>query len=105
MQTSENIVQQVRLDSNLRVRVRPTQLRPEPYYVFIYRDATGVAWDEINGEFYVRENPEPNPVDDFGRIAAALKREYGEQLILSPTTSFVEIPSDMISVLRNSTTS
>lgn len=102
----EVIVQQVRLDPSRRLRVTPTPpQRPGPYYVYIYRDASGVAWDDVTGEFYVRQDHECNPVDDFRRIAAALEREYAEKLTISPSTSYIDVPSGIIDALRQIATS
>jgi hypothetical protein len=99
----EVIIRQVSLDPNRRLRLRPTPpQRLGPYYVYIYRDASGVAWDDLRGEFYVRQNPESNPVDEFKRIIAAVAREYGEKLTLSPSTLYLDIPNDMIAALRES---
>ena len=85
----------VRLDAQGHLRLRPK--RPQKsgaYYVYIYRDASGVDWDQLNQEFYVRDTTESNPLEKFKRIAAAVQREYGEKLTLS--TSYVDISSDAL---------
>jgi hypothetical protein len=42
-------------------------------------------------------------VDEFKEIIAAVSREYGDKLILSAATVYVDIPSDLIAALREST--
>jgi hypothetical protein len=41
-------------------------------------------------------------LDQFQRIVAAVAREDGDQLILSRSTEYVDIPDDMITALRES---
>jgi hypothetical protein len=95
------VIQQVGLDLNRRLRVRATPSRSSGYD-YIYRDASGVAWDELRTELYVRDALESSPVDEFKRIVAAVAREYGDHLILEASTLFVDIPSDTIAALRES---
>ena len=97
----EVIIQQVGLDSNHRLRLRPATLRSAGYD-YIWRDASSVRWDGLNGEFYVHEAPEFTPLDEFKQIVAAVAREYGETLIFSPSTVFVDVPSSLITALRES---
>jgi hypothetical protein len=35
-------------------------------------------------------------VDDFNRIVSAVAREYGDQLVLSALTAYVDLPSETI---------
>ena len=52
-----------------------------------------MRWDEARGELYVHDVPEFTPVDEFAR-------EYGDQLILSASTEYVDIPSDLVVTLH-----
>jgi hypothetical protein len=95
----EVVIQRVRLDPHRRLRLRPTPSLPSGYD-YIYRGASSVQWDVLCGELYVRDVPELSTVDEFRRIVAAVAREYSDQLILSPSTMYVDIPSDTIAALR-----
>jgi hypothetical protein len=97
----EVIIERVRLDPHRRLRVRPTP-SPQSGYNHIYRGASSVRWDDLCGEFYVQDVPELSTVHEFTRIVAAVAREYSDQLILSPSTVYVDIPSDKIAALRES---
>ena len=46
--------------------------------------------------------PEFSTVDEFKEIIAAVSREYGDKLILSAGTVYVDIPSALIAALRES---
>jgi hypothetical protein len=92
-------IQRVSLDPHRRLRVLPTSSRPSGYD-YIYRDASSVRWDDLCGELYVHDAPEFSTVDEFQQIVAAVAREYGDQLMLSSSTSYVAVPSDVITALR-----
>jgi hypothetical protein len=62
-----------------------------------------VRWDGLCGEFYVHDVPEFSTLDEFKEIIAAVSREYGDKLILSASTVFADIPSALITALREST--
>lgn len=96
---TEVIIQQVSLASNGQLRLRPDTSRPTGYK-YIWRDATNVAWDEACAELYARDSL--TPVEQFKRIVGAVEREYGDKLKLSPSTAFVDLPSNIITVLRES---
>src|SRR5690348_14688039 len=89
-QSGKVIIQRVSLDAYRRLRVRPSPSRPDGYG-YIWRDATSVRWDELKGELYVKDNPEFTPVADFNRIVAAVAREYGDELVLSASTAYVDL--------------
>jgi|SRR5580658_1669586 hypothetical protein len=95
----EVIIERVRLDPHRRLRLRPTPSRVSGYES-IYRSASKVRWDDLCGELYVHDVPEFSTVDEYKQIVAAVAREYGDQLILSPSTAYVDVPSDVITALR-----
>jgi hypothetical protein len=99
----EVIIQRVVLDPDRQLRVRPTPSRPSGYG-YIYRDALSVRWNDLCGELYVHDALEFSTVGQFKQIVAAVAREYGDQLVLSPSTLYVNIPSDVIAELRESAT-
>jgi hypothetical protein len=96
----EIIIQRVSLDPHRRLRLRPTPSRPSGYDHII--DTSSVRWDALCGEFYVHDVPEFSTVDEFKEIIAAVSREYGDKLILSAGTVYVDIPSELIAALRAS---
>ena len=91
---AEVLVQQIRLDSNRRPRVRPVLSRPGGYS-YIWRDATSVRWDELSNELYVTGDA-LTAIEEFRLIISAVAREHGDRLILSPSTAYVDVPSEMI---------
>jgi hypothetical protein len=97
----EVVIQRVRLDPHRRLRLRPTPSPPSGYK-YLYRGASSVRWDGLCEELYVHDVPELSTVEEFARIVATVACEYGDQLILSPSTVYVDIPSETISALRKS---
>jgi hypothetical protein len=97
----EVIIQQVSLDPHRRLRLRPTPSGPSRYDDI--RDASNVRWDGLCGEFYVHDVPEFSTLDEFKEIIATVAHEYGDELIFSASTVFVDIPNDLIAALREST--
>ena len=95
----EVIIERARLDLHRRLRLRPTLARV-PGYDSLYRSGSRVRWDDLCGELYVHDVPEFSNVDEFQEIVAAVAREYGDQLILSSSTAYIDIPSDVIVALR-----
>ena len=95
----EIVIQQIRLDSDGRLRLQPVFARPTDYK-YIWRDATNVAWDEACGELYARDVL--TPLEQFNRIVRAVAREYGDRLTFTSATAFVDLPGDLIAVLRKS---
>lgn len=94
---AEVLIQQASLDSTGRLRLRPSASRPNGYK-YIWRDATNVAWHEACSELYARDGLPP--AEQFKRIVGAVEREYGDRLALSPSTTFVDLPNDMVAALR-----
>jgi hypothetical protein len=99
----EVVIQRVGLDPHRRLRLRPTPSRPSGYN-YIYRDASNVRWDDLCGELYVYDAPKFSNVDEFKQIVAAVAREYDDRLVLSSSTVYVDIPSEVIAALREAAT-
>jgi hypothetical protein len=87
-------IQQVSLDPNRRLRLRVIPSRWSGYNL-IWRDASSVRWDDLAGELYVLDVPEFTPLDEFKQIVSAVACEYGDRLILSPSTVWVGVPSEL----------
>jgi hypothetical protein len=49
----------------------------------------------------VYDAPEFSAVDEFKLIVAAVAREYGDQLAMSASTEYVDIPTDVLAALRD----
>jgi hypothetical protein len=49
----------------------------------------------------VYDAPEFSAVDEFKLIIAAVAREYSDQLVLSASTEYADIPADVIAALRD----
>ena len=45
--------------------------------------------------------PEFSAVDEFKQIVAAVAREYGDQLVLSASTEYADVPADVVAALRD----
>ena len=61
-----------------------------------------MRWDELCGELYVHDVPEFSTLDEFKQIVAVVARESGDQLVLAPSTVYVDIPSELIAALCES---
>ena len=59
-----------------------------------------MRWDGLCGELYVHDVPEFSTVDEFKQIVTAVAREYGDQLVLSSSTVYVGISSEVIAAFR-----
>jgi hypothetical protein len=54
-----------------------------------------VRWDDLSRELYVTGDPELTEVEEFRLIIRAVDSEHGDRLIVSPSTAFVDVPSEM----------
>lgn len=85
----------VQLDHDSRIRVKPRLLPPWRGYDFIHRAAGWVRWDEVSHELYVlREKREP-AMEQFARICNVVLSEYGDRLVITPSTGLDLLPSEI----------
>jgi hypothetical protein len=96
---SEVIIQRVRLAPDGRLRLRLTGSASYPY---IYRSASSVRWDPESEELYVLEVSGFDAVADFKQIITAVAQEYGDELLLSQGTVYVDVPVGMANTLAKS---
>jgi len=89
-------IQKISLDANRHVRVQPVGTS----YGFIWRDASSVRWDDSKSELYTLEVQGFDAHAEFKQIIKAIKSEYGDDLVLSPTTQFEGVPEQLIVALR-----
>jgi hypothetical protein len=102
----EVVIQQVSLGANGGLRLRPL-FQPSPTglsgYKYIWRAAMSVRWDEHDAELYVEYVdgvPDLTLVKDFRLIVSAVASEHGDRFVLSPSTAFVGVPSEVVAALR-----
>ena len=91
---------EIGINTEGRLYVKPA-LSPTKDYAFIYRDATSVRWAADRRSLYVLSTLQAPATDDWRRIRAAVEREYGDRLILTPDTKCASIPADIEQELRN----
>jgi hypothetical protein len=102
----EVVIQQVSLGANGGLRLRPCPIGPSGYK-YVWRAAMSVRWDEHEAELfvaYVGGVPDITLVEDFRLIVSAVAIEHGDRLVLSPSTTFVGVPSEVVALLRGMAT-
>ena len=73
-------------------------------FEFIYRDASGVRWDEHNKSLVAYEPERWSAFDLYRQILSAVKNEYGCQLFTNTETRWSNVPEairQMIEALPN----
>ena len=91
----------VSLDAEGRLLVRPV-LSPDADYAFIYRAAVGVDWDPESRSLVAPVPKEWSYLDWFLNICAAVRSEYGDQLVLPPETEWYSVPEELQRQIRES---
>lgn len=74
-----------------RILIAPS-LPPEMDYALIYRTASSVRWDPTSRSLFVLTIDGFDTLDYVRQVIAAVKDEYGDTLILSPSTVFLGLP-------------
>jgi hypothetical protein len=98
----EVFIQQVSLGANGGLRLRPSPIGPSGYKD-IWRAAMSVRWDERDAELYVEYAdgvPDLTLVEDFRLIVSAVASEHGDRSVLSPSTAFVGVSSEVVAALH-----
>ncbi len=85
-------IEEIKIDEENRLLIRP---RLEHDYQYIYRDASGVTWIEELRCLSAREPAKWNHFDLFKQIVSAVQREYGEMLVVTSETKWINIPSTL----------
>ena len=67
-------------------------LPPDTDYAFIYRDASSVRWDAASRSLLVLDIDGFDAVDYVRHVIAAVKNEYGDDLIMTPRTVLSGLP-------------
>jgi hypothetical protein len=81
----------VEIDEKGWMRLYPVQ----EVYDFIYRTATGVAWDKTGGFLHAREPGAWTYPVYFKQIVSAVASEYANVLKTGPDTQWLNVPDDI----------
>jgi hypothetical protein len=88
--TTEKIIE-IGIDDKGRLFVKPQTKQFE----FIYRDASGINWDNKGMVLYSPKPTEWTYFDWFRQIILATKGEYGCELKVSNETNWTNIPDEL----------
>ncbi len=88
--TSDQIIE-IGIDDKERLFVKPQSEQFE----FIYRDASGVSWDNKGRFLYSPKPTEMTYFDWFRQIILATKGEYGCELKVTSETNWTNIPDEL----------
>ena len=69
---------------------------------FVYRDATGIRWDEERGAFKAWEPERWEPAALLHAVVGAAKRELGVRLVIGTETKWHDDTAPLKSVLASS---
>ena len=83
------------IDEDGRLQVYPDVPRSDAGYQYIYRDASGIRWDDENLCLYSEIPRELSHGQWFTIILDAIEREYGDDLILTRHTGWVNVSDDL----------
>ncbi len=82
-------IDEVAIDSAGRLLVRPAA---PATFEFIYRAAAGVAWSPESRSLSTPVPDEWTHFEWFTQVHGAVKSEYGQLLIISPSTQWSRVP-------------
>ena len=83
----------VEIDESNRILVYPENPAPDQYK-YIWRDASEVRWDSTNRCLVSGEPRKLSHAEWFDIVVAAIKREYGNELYVTPHTNWTNVPND-----------
>ena len=84
-------IKEVGIDAEGKLFIKP--LTQE--YPFIYRAAMGVYWDDKNHYLYSPILSESKDFDWFQQMLDAVRSEYQHRLLLTESTTWVNVPDDV----------
>lgn len=82
---------EIGIDDKERLFVKPQTEQFE----FIYRDASGISWDDKEKFLYSPKQGELTYFDWFRQIILATKGEYGCELKITNETKWTNIPAEL----------
>jgi len=92
-------IEEIKIDEENRLLIRP-KIRPDQNFEYIYRDASGVTWIDKVRCLGAREPDKWNHFDLFKQIIFAVHGEYGELLVVTSETKWLNIPTALESEIR-----
>jgi hypothetical protein len=94
--TSQSLceIELVAIDAAGRLLVRP-RLPKADYFTRIYRDASGVEWDDSACALCAAEPERWQHIDLFKQICAAVRNEYGRRLAVTPSTQWTSVSPEL----------
>jgi hypothetical protein len=98
---SDSEIELVAIDATERLFVRP-KLSKADYLVLIHRDDSGIEWDDERRALCAAEPHRWEHFALFRQIRAAAKREYHRDLVLTPSTVWDNISSNLRSQIEAS---
>jgi hypothetical protein len=95
--TRSDTISEVWVDDAGRLHLKPASKT----FPLIYRAAMEVHWDEPSQSLFSPAPREWTYVNWFDQIVAAVKDEYGINLLLTPSTAWRNTPNDLRSEILN----
>ena len=92
-------IEEVGIDAAGYLFLRPS-LDPKENYEFIWRDASGVRWNEQLRALHAAEPSRWEHFELYKQILKAVRSEYGELLVLTPATRFTQVPTDLAQLIQ-----
>ena len=83
-------IEEIKIDEENRLSIHP-KFNPDYSYEYIYRDTSGVTWINMARCLAAREPEKWDHFDLYKQIILAARSEYGDQLVVSPETRWLNI--------------
>jgi len=87
-------ISEVALRNDGFLLVRP-DLPEKLDYLHIHRAANGIRWSQEDRALHPYELGSSSPAFWFARMIDAVKSEYGDELVLTSSTSWKDVPSPL----------
>ena len=72
-----------------------SRLSKADHFTHIYRDASGIEWDDTRYALCAAESDRWNHFDLYKQMLAAVHNEYGRDLVVAPTTRWLNVPTEL----------
>lgn len=91
---SEVEIEEIAIDGDGHLLVRP-RLPAEDDFAFIWRDASGIRWNETARALVAAEPQRWEGFNLYKQILAAVQSEYGKRLIVTAATRWSGVRNDL----------
>jgi hypothetical protein len=98
---TESKIELVAIDAAGRFFVRP-QLSKADFLTQIHRDDSGIEWNDEMRALCAAEPHRWEHLALFRQIRGAVKRKYGRDFVLTPSTVWENVPADLRSQIEAS---